>query len=171
MGGIRRSRETEEEEATRQNTGPTRQPKKNTVPGKLIRKPGVTLDVELNSLLINCRSLVPKMTSLADNFRMNKTLMALPTKTWFSKGNKKIAHDLKTLSLRDGISFLRRDRDTRGGGVAIAFDSSKLDLKKLPLKSLRGSKLEILVGRGKMTGIKKNHVVFVCYIPPSYSSH
>ena len=59
------------------------------------------------------------------------------TETWFSKGNKKVAHELKVLDQRDDIKFLRRDRDTRGGGVAIAFDSklvtSSWNRKRLPV--------------------------------------
>ena len=107
---------------------------RRTVPGKLIRKPQVALDVEMNTLLINCRSLTTKLTSLSNNFSMNSATLAILTETWFSMGNKRIAHELNVLSQRDGISFLRKDRNTWGGGVAIAFNSAKMDLKKLPLK-------------------------------------
>ena len=143
---------------------------RRTVPGKLVRKPQIALDVELNTLLINCRSLTPKLTSLAENFKTNKATLALLTETWFSKGNKKVAHGLNLLSQRDSISFVRKDRNTRGGGVAIAFDTSKIELKKMSLKSLAKSPFEILVGKGKMIGVKKCHIVMACYIPPSYSS-
>ena len=143
---------------------------RKTVPGKLIRKPQIALDVEMNTLLINCRSLTSKLTSLSNNFKMNSATLAMLTETWFSKGNKKVAHELNILSQRDGTSFLRKDHNTRGGGVAIAFNSAKMEMKKLPLQSLKGSELEILVGRGKLHGIKKQHLVFACYIPPSYSS-
>ena len=88
---------------------------------------------------------------------MNKTTIALLTETtWFSKGNKKISHDLKTLELRDDIALLRKDRSSRGGGIALAFDSKTSDFKKLPLSSLRGQEYEILAARGKITGVKKN---------------
>ena len=161
----------------RRNDG-TRNSRKNdhhktdrrTVPGKLVRKPQIALDVELNALLINCRSLPPKLTSLAENFKTNKATLALLTETWFSKGNKKVAHGLNILSQRDNISFIRKDRNTRGGGVAIAFNSSKIEVKKMPLTSLAKSPFEILVGKGKMIGVKKCHIVVACYIPPSYNS-
>ena len=141
----------------------------NTVPGRLVRKPHVQVDVTFNSLLINCRSLVPKMSSLSENFKMNNSTVALLTETWFSKGNKKVAHELKILAQRDGISFLRRDRNTREGGVALAYDSSRAEFKKLSLKSLKGKDLEILVGKGKVHGVKKSHIVITCYVPPSYT--
>ena len=82
------------------------------MPGKLIRKPQVALDVEMNTLLINCRSLTTKLTSLSNNFSMNSATLAILTETWFSMGNKRIAHELNVLSQRDGISFLRKDRNT-----------------------------------------------------------
>ena len=92
------------------------------------------------------------------------------TETWFSRGNKKVSAALNVLSQRDGISFIRRDRNTRGGGVALAYDSNKSEFKKLALKSLKGSEYEILVGKGKIHGIKKPHLVVACYLPPSYSA-
>ena len=140
------------------------------MPGKLVRKPDVAVDVKMNALLINCRSLSSKLTSLSDNFKTNKATMALLTETWFNKGNKKISHDLNILDQRDNIRFIRRDRNTRGGGVAIAFDHSIIDLKKMSLKSLHKSGFEILVGQGKLNGNKKKQLVFACYIPPSYST-
>ena len=80
---------------------------------------------------------------------MHKAMIALLTETWFSKGNKKTSHELKVLNQRDDISFIRKDRNTRGGGVALAFDSSRSDFKKLPLNYLKNTDFEIVVGRGK----------------------
>ena len=101
---------------------------------------------------------------------MNDATVAILTETWFSKGNKRVSAALNVLSQRDGISFIRRDRNTRGGGVALAFDSNKSDFKKMALKSLRGNEFEILVGKGKLHGIKKSHLVVACYLPPAYSA-
>ena len=110
------------------------------------------------------------MPSLSDNFRMNDLTVALLTETWFNKGNKKIAFDVKTLDQKDNTSLLRRDRSSRGGGVALAFNSNTCDFKKVQLKMLRGSDFEILAAKGKIHGVKKPHLIFTCYVPPSYSS-
>ena len=59
---------------------------------------------------------------------MNKTVVALLTETWFGKGNKKTKHDLQGLELRDEIKFLQKDRTTRGGRVALAFNGKVSDL-------------------------------------------
>ena len=127
-------------------------------------------DVHFNSLLINCRSLRTKLVSLSDNFNMNKSTVALLTETWFNKGNRKLAHDLNHLNQQHDISLLRRDRSSRGGGLAIAFDSKTAEFKKAQLKILKGCEHEILVAHGKMNGVKKSHLVIVGYIPPSYNS-
>ena len=62
---------------------------------------------------------------------------------------------LETVEMRDNIRFLRRDRNSRGGGVAIAFDRTKAEFKKVRLESLRGKDFEIIAAVGKLTGIKK----------------
>ena len=54
--------------------------------------------------------------------------------------------------------------------MAIAFDSTKADFKKMPLSCLKGKDWEILAGKGKIHGVKRVHLLFACYIPPSYSS-
>ena len=101
---------------------------------------------------------------------MNKSTVALLTETWFNKGNKKLAHDLKQLSQQHEISLLRKDRTSRGGGVALAFDSTSAEFKKVQLRTLKGCEHEILVAHGRVHGVKKSHLVFVGYIPPSYMS-
>ena len=92
------------------------------------------------------------------------------TETWLNKGNKKILHDLRSLAQEHNIHVLRKDRTSRGGGVALAFNSKTSDFRKLPLKSLVGTTLEILAAKGKINGVKKPHLVFVCYLPPSYNA-
>ena len=69
----------------------------------------------------------------------------------------------------DSISLIRKGRDSRGGGVAIAYDESKIKLGKVSLNSLKKSKFEIVAAAGKLIGIKKNHLIFSCYLPPSYN--
>ena len=100
---------------------------RKTFPGRLLRTPDMIADVTFNSLLIICQSLRPKLDSLASNFKMNKSVVALLTETWFNKGNKKLREDLIKLEQAHDIKILRKDRNSRGGGVALAFDSSKCE--------------------------------------------
>ena len=58
---------------------------------------------------------------------------------------------------------------TPGGGVALAYRSSLCSFAKLSLTSMRGKKHEILVARGKIRGVKKDHIIVVAYLPPQYS--
>ena len=74
------------------------------------------------------------------------------------------------LELKNNISIIRRDRNSRGGGVGIAFDKSRSTFAKIKLKSLVKSGLEILPVSGKVHGFKRVHVIFSCYIPPSYNA-
>ena len=66
-----------------------------------------------------------------------------------------------------GITLIRKDRDSRGGGVTIAYNSSQIMLKKLPPNSLKHKpQFEIVAARGKLRGYKKEVNVFSCYLPP-----
>ena len=142
---------------------------KRQVPGKISRKPTLINDVNFNSLLINCRSLKPKLASLAENFRMNRSHLALLTETWFYKSDSQLKSQLTDFKDEHGISLIRKDRDSRGGGVAVAFDSHTCNFKKLVLNSLQKSRFEIVGAVGKLNGVKKEHIVFSCYPPPNYT--
>ena len=144
---------------------PPSRPTKRLVPGKTKRKPDQVYDVEMNSLLVNCRSLKPKLKSLVTNFKLNnKNMVAILNETWFKKGDTHLKNLLEEIQLEHGISFIRKDRSSHGGGVAIAFDSNKIELKKIQLKTLRGKKFEIVAAAGKIIGVKKIKVIISTYI-------
>ena len=135
-----------------------------SVPGKTKTKPELIEDVTFNCALINCRSLKPKIKSLQECFNINKLSVALLNETWFYKSDKQAKHLLQEMKNETGI---RKDRDSRGGGVAIAFNSNQIMLKKLTLKSLKTKPhFEIVAARGKLRGYKKEVNVFSCYLPP-----
>ena len=101
--------------------------------------------MQLNSLLINCRSVKTKLSSLVENILTNETTFAVLTETWLYKGDKQIKKQLNDIFDEHSLGFIRKDRNSKGGGVAIMFDSKVCELKKLKLKSMRGhSSLEIL---------------------------
>ena len=111
-------------------------------------------DVTMNTILVNCRSLKNKLTSLVDNFRMNKTSLAILTETWFTRGDKLLRSRLENIQLESNVQVIRRDRNSRGGGLAIAFNREESSFNKLKLKSLVGCRFEILAVGGKLHGQK-----------------
>ena len=120
----------------------------------------------MNTLLVNCRSIKSKLSSLTDNFDMNKSTVALLTETWLTKGDKITKKRLESIEMETGIRLIRKDRNSRGGDLAIAFNTKSSSFQKIKLKSLVGSPFEILAAGGKIHGFKKQHLLFSCYIPP-----
>ena len=144
--------------------------KNTSVPGKTTRKPQFINDISLNMCLINCRSLKPKLNSLVECFKMNNLSVSLLNETWLYKSDSQAKHLLKQISLDHKIEIIRKDRNSRGGGVAIAFNSDKISLKKLDLAVLKTKNhLEIVAARGKIKGYKKDVTFFSCYLPPKYT--
>ena len=144
-----------------------RRKKTLTVPGKTTRTPEMINDVKLNMALINCRSVKPKLDSLAECFKMNKLSVALLNETWLYQSDPQAKKMLNDLLLEKKIAFIRKDRDSRGGGVAIAFNTSLITLTKLPLETLKNKKkYEIVAARGKLKGYKQTLTFFSCYVPP-----
>ena len=124
-------------------------------------------DVAQSGALLNCRSVKPKLVFLAEGFKINNLSLALLNETWLYKSDpqaKKLLLDQKN---KHGIEFLRKDRDSRGGGVAVAYNSKLICLKKLKLNAMRGQRqFEIVAARGKIKGYKTEIMVFSCYLPP-----
>ena len=113
---------------------------KTTVPGTTRRTPQTIEDIKLNVALINCRSLKPKIKSLKECFKMNKLSLAILNETWLYKSDRQFKCVQQNLKYETGIDFIRRDRDSRGGGVAVAFDANEIVMKKLNLNSLKNEK-------------------------------
>ena len=62
-------------------------------------------------------------------FEINKSTISLCTETWFQKNDKQLKKMLEEAEQKDNVRFIRRDRDSRGGGVAIAFSTDRGDFK------------------------------------------
>ena len=131
-------------------------------------------DVTMNFALMNCQSLKLKLNSLADNFKTNKNSFITANETWFKSRDPQLNKKLVDLEDEHNMIVLRKDRKAgkKGlahGGVAVFFNSTKCMLKKFQLNALRGREVreyEILAVKGNLRGIKKEIVVFSCYIPP-----
>ena len=86
----------------------------------------------------------------------------LITETWIrsNRDNKKILGDLL-----DGshIELIRKDRGSRGGGVAIAYDTRKARFKRYQIQDNR---YEIVCATGKLNNSSRKVALFSVYLPP-----
>ena len=123
---------------------------------------------------MNCQSLKMKLKSLAENFKMNKTSFIITNETWFKARDRQLKTMLEELEDEYDIRAIRKDRKLgktglAHGGVAVFYDSSRCSFRKFQLNALRGKEVreyELLAVRGNLKGIKREIVVFSCYIPP-----
>ena len=119
-------------------------------------------------LLSNARSLAPKITSLIDCMSELRCDFAMITETWF-RGGKKLDAELSDINEATGIKIVCKNRPTKnrkgatGGGVAIAFNSERCNLKRRAVKS----KHEIVCVVGKVGKIERQFAVYSIYVPPS----
>ena len=119
-------------------------------------------------LLSNARSLAPKMTSLIDYMYDLKCDFTMISETWF-KGGKKLRDELSDMEQAAGIKFLckyRPAKSLRGGGVALAFNSARCNLKRKQIKT----NYEIVCAVGKVGKIERQFAVFSVYVPPKTRS-
>ena len=113
----------------------------------------------------NARSVSNKIDSLKDVFENFDLDVALISETWLS-GGRCTERNVKDLELGNSIKTLHKNRENRqGGGVAIMFDSTRTNFKKLPVKS----KYELVAGLGNINKSPRKIVVLCCYLPPSLS--
>ena len=122
-------------------------------------------DETLNIACTNARSVVEKVDSLVTLFEEMKLSFALLTETWLTN---KVCSRRKLEDLTTGaeISFIRRDRGSRGGGVAIAYNPNKIKLTKLqvPQNSVNA---EIVCAVGNSQKTKRKIAMISIYMPPS----
>ena len=131
-------------------------------------------DVPMNFSIMNCRSLKYKLNSLIDNFQMNKCNFISTNETWFKSHDPQLKKYLNDLEDEHDIRCIRKDRKLgrtglAHGGVALFFDKTSCDFKKINLNALRGPErreYEILPCRGHLKGVKREVLVFSVYLPP-----
>ena len=80
------------------------------------------------------------MKFLSECFKINKLDLALLNETWFYKSDPQASKLLSDLKIDTGIDIIRKDRDSRGGRVAIAYNTNNMSLKKLNLTTLQQKK-------------------------------
>ena len=75
---------------------------------------------------------------------------------------------MDNLTIGANLSFIRRDRGSRGGGVAIAFNPTRIRLSKLPFE--RDKKKEIVCAVGNCSLSKRKVALIAAYLPPSINA-
>ena len=99
-------------------------------------------------ILVNARSLRPKIFSLIDTMLETNCLIAMITETWF-KPSEDLDQMLDDMNHGLGYACIRRDREsTSGGGVAIVYRTGDISMQKLKVDS----EYEIVATLGRRTG-------------------
>ena len=126
---------------------------------------------DFNVLLSNARSLENKLECLVETMEELNTQVAVVTETWFDNSNRL---QQKLTDLRDsrGFGTLHKPRCetgalSRGGGVAIVYDSRQIELQKICTKA---SKFETVAAIGRRSGQRRKILIIGAYIPPSYDA-
>ena len=120
-----------------------------------------------NTVLINARSLLPKLTSLKKLLSELCADICLITETWLSD-LPKINNEVEDFNQKTLYELLRRDRrDGRGGGVGICYNKNKLTMSKAKIPPC---KHEIFAAIGRRAGQRRKVAVVVCYVPPWYNA-
>ena len=114
----------------------------------------------------NARSLASKVDSLIDMFMEKDLHYSLITETWF-KNDKYTKQELEHIKYAENIEFICKNRGSRGGGVAIAFNNTSASFKPI---AIRGNKYELIGAVGRTGTDPRKCVVFALYIPPKQTA-
>ena len=111
----------------------------------------------------NARSISAKINSLVDLFEEADLMFACLSETWLVDGRKH-DHEMRELVEGRNISMITRNRGIRGGGVAIAYDDRKMQLKRVYNGK---SNFEYVCALGKTKLNKREIFIVSCYYPPA----
>ena len=99
---------------------------------------------------------------MIENFReLDLTFFAI-TETWL-KNDERMKKEIADMANGENIALLTRNRGSRGGGTALAYDSTRASFR---IENVPHNKFEILFCAGSMTKLNRKIVVAVIYIPP-----
>ena len=126
----------------------------------------------LNFALTNVHLLMPKYDSLTDYFEELDLSFAIESEMWFCNCDS-LEDSLLQLESEHGISFMNRmrkktGRNNPGGGIYIAFKSSKIAIKEHPIT---GAANELICAKGKIHGNTRHLFVIGAYYPRNSMSH
>ena len=116
----------------------------------------------INFVYTNARSLPPKIGSLIEIFDNYDLHFAAVSETWMTDG-KRYEKNVQKLESKENLRIIARNRNARGGGVAIIFNKSRIDLKPLKIKN---NKYELVGAIGRTKDCVKKLLVLSAYLPP-----
>ena len=116
-------------------------------------------------LLINARSIEPKLESLRKGLYEFYADICFLMEMWLSD-NARINNILEDYQRKYNWKFIRRDRKT-GGGVAIGFNTEKIEVSK---EKLPPSKHELCAAIGCRQGQRRKIALLVAYVLPWYNA-
>ena len=122
--------------------------------------------IKVNFATTNARSIAPKIISLVENFNELELCLFAITETWLGN-SREVNHNIRDLVNSSNIDMLHKNRKTRGGGVALAYNNT---LAKFSQVSLRNNSFELLCCKGKINSLARPLIVFVVYLPPKMSA-
>ena len=115
----------------------------------------------MNFVVTNARSISAKTQSIVDNFRELDLHFMLVSETWLRNGKNATEVEEK---LHDyGLKMISKNRGSRGGGVAIIFDTNRMVLKEA---FAFPSCFEVTCALGRCLHSNKKVVIISVYIPP-----
>ena len=122
--------------------------------------------IKFRMITANARSLPSKIDSLVDYFDELDLHAAALTETWLTDRREHTEGE-NDIAERENIRLIKKNRRTRGGGVAIAFDNRKLSLKE---HKISDNRYELVCGTGKVLSNNQPVIIISYYIPPKQKS-
>ena len=116
---------------------------------------------ELNIINANARSLNNKMQSLIEVFEEYNISIAVLTETWFRTG-RSLDREAEELESGQEIALITRNRSTRGGGVAVAYNKRLVRMNEFKLP---GNKFEMICAVGNTPDTNRKIAVFFDLYP------
>ena len=102
-------------------------------------------------------------------FEENNLHIALLTETWLSQKHCS-ARTMADLMHGANISFIRRDRGSRGGGVAICYDPTKIRMSSFSC-GVNASKSEVVCAVGNSPLTRRKIAAISAYLPPNLDAN
>ena len=123
----------------------------------------------LNIACANARSVVEKIDSVITLFEENSLHIAILTETWLSSKHCP-PRVLADLTVGANLNFIRRDRGSRGGGVAICYDPTRIRMNGFSTGK-NESKCEVVCAVGNCTLTKRKIAALTVYLPPNIDAN
>ena len=120
------------------------------------------MPINFNFINANARSLNNKIESLIELFNEYELSAAILTETWFKNG-RNLNNELLDLECAEDISIIARNRSSRGGGVAIAYNNISLNMKEYKIP---GNTFEMVCAIGNTSKSQRKIAIVSIYVPP-----